>query len=148
MVCPFDAISFKETHRAKYGRDVAYKCDLCHERIKKNQQPACVKACHSNALTFREYDPLRRDQAIKNLRVYLLGEGKMFGIILGIVGHDKFKQVPARLFHVGHGKAASGVLFQHHRPFCCFTQIMFIDIEHMFVNTALGARQRMRLSID
>ena len=77
MVCPFDAISFKETHRAKYGRDVAYKCDLCSERIKKNELPACVEACHSNALTFREYDPLRRDQAVKNLRVYLMGEGKI-----------------------------------------------------------------------
>ncbi len=77
MVCPFDAISFKETHRSKYGRDVAYKCDLCNDRVRSHELPACVAACHSGALSFREHDQLRRDQAVKNLRVYLLGEEKL-----------------------------------------------------------------------
>ncbi|NOY13777.1 MAG: 4Fe-4S dicluster domain-containing protein [Deltaproteobacteria bacterium] len=74
MVCPFDAISFKATHRAKYGRDVAYKCDLCNERLKRNEIPACVTACHSRALSFREYEPLRSEQAVRSLKIYLLGE--------------------------------------------------------------------------
>ncbi|MBT0664178.1 4Fe-4S binding protein [Geobacter pelophilus] len=73
MVCPFDAISFKVTHRSLYGRDVAYKCDLCNERIKEGKSPACVTACHSGALVYAEHDALRGRQAVKSLRTYLLG---------------------------------------------------------------------------
>ncbi len=74
MVCPFDAISFKETHRAKYGREVAYKCDLCVDRLNNDKIPACVEACHTNALTFEEFEPSRHKKAVKNLKVYLMNE--------------------------------------------------------------------------
>lgn len=73
MVCPFDAISFKHTHRAPYDRDVAYKCDLCNDRIKEGGTPACVEACHSGALIYAEYDATRTNRATKSLRTYLLG---------------------------------------------------------------------------
>ncbi|QSV45497.1 4Fe-4S dicluster domain-containing protein [Geobacter benzoatilyticus] len=73
MVCPFDAISFKATHRAGYGRDVAHKCDLCTDRVKAGGQPACVEACHSGALVFAEYEATRTERAVKGLRHYLLG---------------------------------------------------------------------------
>lgn len=71
MVCPFDAISFKHTHRALPGREVAFKCDLCHQR---GEAPACVAACHSGALVFRELEPAREQRAKAGLKVYLLGE--------------------------------------------------------------------------
>lgn len=74
MVCPFDAISFKMTHRAAYDRDVAYKCDLCNDRVKAGGEPACVGACHSGALVYAEYDATRSKRASKDLRHYLLGE--------------------------------------------------------------------------
>ncbi|MDR3578353.1 MAG: 4Fe-4S dicluster domain-containing protein [Oryzomonas sp.] len=74
MVCPFDAISFKATHRSCYDRDVAYKCDLCNERVKAGRKPACVEACHSGALVYADYDANRLKQASKSLRAYLLGE--------------------------------------------------------------------------
>jgi len=74
-VCTFDAISFKETHRAGYGRDVAYKCDLCRERTRNGESPACVAACHSGALTYEEFDETRNQRAARSLRTYLLGEG-------------------------------------------------------------------------
>lgn len=74
MVCPFDAISFKVTHRSPYGRDVAYKCDLCNDRIKAGGIPACVAACHSGALVYEECDAARNKRAAKSLRHYLLGE--------------------------------------------------------------------------
>lgn len=78
MVCPFDAIAFKETHRACYGRDVAYKCDLCNERVKEGEQPACVEACHAGALVYDDFDASRGKRAAKGLRTYLLGtEDKM-----------------------------------------------------------------------
>jgi carbon-monoxide dehydrogenase iron sulfur subunit len=75
MVCSFDAISFKQTHRSSYGRDVAHKCNLCSERQKAGQAPACVEACHSKALVFKESDRMRDERAVKSLKVYLLGEG-------------------------------------------------------------------------
>ncbi len=74
MVCTFDAISFKETHSSRYGRDVAYKCDLCRERVKDGGEPACVNACHSGALVYAKYDSARSQRAVKSLRTYLLGE--------------------------------------------------------------------------
>lgn len=74
MVCPFDAISFKHTHRALPGREVAFKCDLCHQRLARGEAPACVEACHSGALVFRELEPAREQRAKAGLKVYLLGE--------------------------------------------------------------------------
>ena len=74
MVCTFDAISFKKTHRSSYDRDVAYKCDLCNDRVKYGVQPACVQACHSGALVYAEYDAVRGQRAAKSLRTYLLGD--------------------------------------------------------------------------
>ncbi|GAB7025028.1 4Fe-4S dicluster domain-containing protein [Geotalea toluenoxydans] len=74
MVCPFDAISFKQTHRSCYNRDVAYKCDLCNGRIKAGDEPACVAACHSGALVYTENDAARTQRASRSLRSYLLGE--------------------------------------------------------------------------
>jgi carbon-monoxide dehydrogenase iron sulfur subunit len=75
MVCPFDAIGFKVTHRSPFGRETAYKCDLCYEKLGRGEGPACVSACHSGALVFREAEPLREKRAVHNLKVYLLGEG-------------------------------------------------------------------------
>jgi carbon-monoxide dehydrogenase iron sulfur subunit len=75
MVCPFDAISFKHTHRALPGREVAYKCDLCHERLVRGEEPACEHASHTGALVFQESEPQREKRAAASLKVYLLGEG-------------------------------------------------------------------------
>lgn len=74
MVCTFDAISFKTTHRSPYDREVAHKCDLCIERTTNGKRPACVEACHSGALVYAEYDDTRNMRAAKSLRTYLLGE--------------------------------------------------------------------------
>jgi carbon-monoxide dehydrogenase iron sulfur subunit len=73
MVCPFDAIAFKRTHRSPYGREVAYKCDLCTPRLRLGGVPACVAACHSGALVYTEAEPLRFQRAGRSLRTYLLG---------------------------------------------------------------------------
>ncbi|HQB29695.1 MAG TPA: 4Fe-4S dicluster domain-containing protein [Syntrophales bacterium] len=34
------------------GNGVLFKCDLCHERIEKNELPVCVAACHREVMTF------------------------------------------------------------------------------------------------
>jgi carbon-monoxide dehydrogenase iron sulfur subunit len=73
MVCTFDAISFKVTHRSPHEREVAHKCDLCVERTKDGGTPACVEACHSGALVYTEFDLARSKRATRTLRTYLLG---------------------------------------------------------------------------
>jgi len=46
IACPFGVISLDAESR------VAIKCDLCMERLQKGEQPACVAACPTGALTF------------------------------------------------------------------------------------------------
>jgi carbon-monoxide dehydrogenase iron sulfur subunit len=74
MVCTFDAISFKRTHSSPYGREVAYKCDLCRNDVREGGEPACVRACKSGALVYAEYEKTRTSRAVNGLRTYLLGE--------------------------------------------------------------------------
>lgn len=77
MVCPFDAISYKITHASPYGRDVAYKCDLCSDRVAAGGEPACVAACHSGALTFGEFEAVRLGRARRTMQTYLFGDEAM-----------------------------------------------------------------------
>jgi len=45
-VCPFGVITLSREGKA------ALKCDLCIDRLKEGEQPACVEACHTGALRF------------------------------------------------------------------------------------------------
>ncbi|SNB47345.1 4Fe-4S dicluster domain-containing protein [Geobacter sp. DSM 9736] len=96
MVCPFDAIAFKETHRSRYGRDVAHKCDLCSSRVKRGADPACVEACHSGALIFGEHSVVRAGRAVKGLRSYLLGEGEMLQPLMELFRELRRKEFARR----------------------------------------------------
>lgn len=51
-VCPFGVI-----YMMRDGRAVV-KCDLCIERTKADQEPACVEACPTGALRFVEEEEL------------------------------------------------------------------------------------------
>ncbi|MHA1582981.1 MAG: 4Fe-4S dicluster domain-containing protein [Candidatus Baldrarchaeia archaeon] len=55
--CPFGAIMIDEE------RKIAVKCDLCTERLKKEEVPACVEACPTEAIQYIE-----RNDISKNLR--------------------------------------------------------------------------------
>ncbi|MFZ5645367.1 MAG: 4Fe-4S dicluster domain-containing protein [Bacillota bacterium] len=41
------------------GAGVMYKCDLCHDRVKKGQAPACVEACPRKAIMFGDMNTIR-----------------------------------------------------------------------------------------
>ena len=54
QACPFGVMTINST-----GRGVL-KCDLCIERLAEGQEPACVAACPTKAVTFeREEDATR-----------------------------------------------------------------------------------------
>jgi formate dehydrogenase iron-sulfur subunit len=51
--CPFGVID----QRHDDGR--AWKCTLCYDRLKEDQQPACAQACPTDSIQFGELDDLR-----------------------------------------------------------------------------------------
>lgn len=62
MVCPFGVIDLSSDGK------VMVKCDLCFERAKQGQEPACVEACPTKALQFtdeRELINKKRQKAAK-----------------------------------------------------------------------------------
>ena len=62
--CPYGVI----TRREHDGR--AWKCTLCYDRLKVDEQPACAKACPTDSINFGAYDDMltmardRRDQVV------------------------------------------------------------------------------------
>ncbi len=42
--CPFGAMQFDE------DREIAVKCDMCIERLKNNEEPACALACPTHCI--------------------------------------------------------------------------------------------------
>jgi formate dehydrogenase iron-sulfur subunit len=51
--CPFGVLDQREDD----GR--AWKCTLCYDRLKDNQEPACAQACPTNSIQFGELSELR-----------------------------------------------------------------------------------------
>jgi len=52
MVCPFGVIEVSRDGKA------VVKCDLCFERTKAGQEPACVEACPTKALKLADEEEL------------------------------------------------------------------------------------------
>ena len=51
--CPFGVLDRREDD----GR--VWKCTLCYDRLKDDQEPACAQACPTNSIQFGELDDLR-----------------------------------------------------------------------------------------
>jgi formate dehydrogenase iron-sulfur subunit len=75
--CPFGVIDRREDD----GR--AWKCTLCYDRLKVDEEPACAKACPTDSILFGDLDELREHaqrrlgelerRGVKDVRLY--GEG-------------------------------------------------------------------------
>jgi Fe-S-cluster-containing dehydrogenase component len=55
--CPFGAAQFYEE------RAVAVKCDLCRERLRKGEGPACAKACPTQCIVWGTWNVVSRTVA-------------------------------------------------------------------------------------
>lgn len=58
------------------GGGVMYKCDLCYQRIKKGEVPACVEACPREAISYGAKEDMRREAhaRAKAIGGYIYGE--------------------------------------------------------------------------
>lgn len=50
--CPFGAMRFRE------DKNVAAKCDLCVERLRRGQAPACAVVCPTGCISWSELPPV------------------------------------------------------------------------------------------
>jgi formate dehydrogenase iron-sulfur subunit len=76
--CPFGVIDRRE------GDGRAWKCTLCYDRLKDDQEPACAQACPTDSIQFGDLDELREragarvarlhDAGRQEARLYLAGE--------------------------------------------------------------------------
>jgi len=56
--CPYDAPRYNPS------KGVIEKCDFCIQRLKKDEAPACVCSCPTNALRLGDFDPEAQPQKI------------------------------------------------------------------------------------
>lgn len=59
VACPFGVIGLSRTGKA------SIKCDLCVERTKAGEEPACVAACPTGALVFCEVEAWLRERRLR-----------------------------------------------------------------------------------
>lgn len=68
MVCPFGVIRMDTQSKA------VIKCDLCIERLKKGEEPACVQGCPTKALKFISVEEVAQIKKKKFLVNFKKGE--------------------------------------------------------------------------
>jgi Fe-S-cluster-containing dehydrogenase component len=86
------------------GGGVMYKCDLCHDRIKKGQIPTCVEACENRLGARKPLSFGRRDAILKMARErvreingFIYGEEENGGTATFYVSKVAFEKIDSRL---------------------------------------------------
>ncbi len=86
------------------GGGVMYKCDLCHDRIKKGQAPACVEACEKRLggkrplhFGIRETILKMAHERAKEIHGFIYGEKENEGTATLYVSKVPFEEIDAKL---------------------------------------------------
>jgi formate dehydrogenase iron-sulfur subunit len=86
------------------GGGVMYKCDLCHDRLKKGQVPACVEACEKRLgnrrpLFFGDRDEIVKmaHERAKEITGFIYGEKENGGTATLYVSKVSFEKIDSRL---------------------------------------------------
>jgi formate dehydrogenase iron-sulfur subunit len=72
--CPFGVLD----QRREDGR--VWKCTLCYDRLKEDQEPACAKACPTDSIQFGDLDELRHraERRLKRLQDAGQSEARLY----------------------------------------------------------------------
>ena len=76
LVCPFGVIEL-----ARSGK-VMIKCDLCIARTEVGEDPACVSACPTRAMQFRELDEWLRERRREAAKQFASGEARARQVVM------------------------------------------------------------------
>ncbi len=86
------------------GGGVMYKCDLCHDRVKKGQVPACVEACEKRLGAKKPLYFGRRDTILKmahekatEIKGFIYGEDENGGTATLYVSRVPFEKIDEKL---------------------------------------------------
>jgi len=86
------------------GGGVMYKCDLCHDRIKDGQIPACVEACEKRLGTKRPLFFGKRTEILKmaherskEIKGFIYGEEENGGTATLYISKVPFEKIDSRL---------------------------------------------------
>jgi formate dehydrogenase iron-sulfur subunit len=73
--CPFGVLDQRE------GDGRVWKCTLCYDRLKDDNEPACAQACPTNSIQFGELDDLRSraEARLATLQEAGLAEARLYG---------------------------------------------------------------------
>jgi formate dehydrogenase iron-sulfur subunit len=73
--CPFGVLDQRE------GDGRVWKCTLCYDRLKDDQEPACAQACPTDSIQFGELDDLREraEKRLGTLQDAGLVEARLYG---------------------------------------------------------------------
>ena len=66
--CPFGVLDQRE------GDGRVWKCTLCYDRLKDDQEPACAQACPTNSIQFGELDDLRERAEKRLAKLHAAGQ--------------------------------------------------------------------------
>lgn len=66
LTCPFGIIKMRSDGK------VVIKCDLCLERLKKGEEPACVQACPTHAIQFKSVNEVTEGKRKKLTAEFLV----------------------------------------------------------------------------
>jgi formate dehydrogenase iron-sulfur subunit len=68
--CPFGVLDQRE------GDGRVWKCTLCYDRLKEDQEPACAQACPTNSIQFGDLDELRQQAERRLERLQEAGQSE------------------------------------------------------------------------
>lgn len=99
MICPFSSMEFGDLETPT-GKQSAYKCDACLERLKQKQEPACVRACKTGALEFKDAGELIAEhKKARSLDFTLAVQGMQRGSMPENI--NLFRQIQSSLAELG-----------------------------------------------
>lgn len=70
LICPFGVFNMNREGK------IALKCDLCVEKLEKDEKPACVRACPTHALQYKTIEEITSEMRKRTVGDFLVAVRK------------------------------------------------------------------------